>query len=81
MSGKNFILKLYSQVDSQVWFANVKMLLANQIGGFLNFNISKTIGVIKWICLSVCTHLLRLHTDDAILVGHGQASPKRLLKL
>ena len=81
MSGKNLILKLYSQVDSQFWLANAKMLLANKIAGFLNFNISKTIGVIKWIFLSVCTQLLKLHTDDVILVGNGQAFPKRLLKL
>ena len=33
------------------------------------------------IFLSVCTHLLKLHIDDLILIGHGQASPKRLLKL
>ena len=49
MSGKNPILKLYSELDYQVWFRNVKMLSTNQIGGLLNFNISKTIGDIKWI--------------------------------
>ena len=54
------------------------MLLTDQIAGFLNFNISKTIVVIKWIFLSVCTHLLKVHTDDVILGGH---LPKRLLKL
>ena len=41
MFGKNLVLKLYA-----------KILPANQIAGFLNFNISKTIGVIKlnWCC-------------------------------
>ena len=38
MSGKNVALKL-----------NAKMLSANQSAGFLNFNISKTIGDIKLI--------------------------------
>ena len=43
MSGKNLVLKL-----------NAKMLSANQIAGFLNFSISKTIGVIKLIfCVQV----------------------------
>ena len=28
--------------------------------------------------LSLCTHLLKVHTDDAIIGGH---LPKRLLKL
>ena len=43
MHEKNMILKL-----------NAKMLSTNQIAGFLNFNISKTIGDIKWIfCLYV----------------------------
>ena len=56
------------------------MLSANQIVGFLISNIS-TIGVIKLIFFSVCTHLSELHIDGVILGGHGQASPKRLLKL
>ena len=51
------------------------MLLANQIAGFLNFSISKTIGVIKWIFLYVCTYLLKLQIDDVILGGHGQVCP------
>ena len=38
MSGENLALKL-----------NAKMLLANQIAGFLDFNISKTIERIKLI--------------------------------
>ena len=38
MHGKNLILKL-----------NRKMLSANEIAGFLNFNISKTIGDIKLV--------------------------------
>ena len=37
-SGRNLVLEL-----------NVKMLPGNQIAGFLNFNISKTIAGIKWI--------------------------------
>ena len=37
-----------------VFELNAKMLLANQIAGFLNFNISKTSGVIKLIfCMQV----------------------------
>ena len=43
MSGKNLIPKSHSQLDSQVWLENVKMISTNQIAGFLNFNISKTI--------------------------------------
>ena len=41
---------------------NAKMLSANRIAGFLNFNISKTIGVIKLIsCMDHgCTYLLKL---------------------
>ena len=43
MSGKTLVLQL-----------NAKMLSANQIAGFLNFNISKTIGGIKLIfCMQV----------------------------
>ena len=38
MSAKSLILE---------W--NAEMLLANQIAGFLNFNISKTIGALKLI--------------------------------
>ena len=37
-SGRNLVLEL-----------NVKMLPGNQIVGFLNFNISKSIAGIKWI--------------------------------
>ena len=80
MSGKNLILKLYSQLDYQVWFANVKMLSTNQIAGFLNFNISKTIGDIKWIfCLYI--HIFRGNIDDVILCGHGYVGvPKETIK-
>ena len=43
MSGKNLVLEL-----------NAKIVSANQIAGFLNFNISKTIGDIKLIfCMQV----------------------------
>ena len=77
MSGKNLILKLHSQLDSQVWFANVKMLSTNQIAGFLNL-ISQKLLSYKVNFLSVCTHLSKVHTDDVVLGGHP---PKRLLKL
>ena len=60
MSGKNLVLKL-----------NAVMLLANQVAGFLNFNIPNTIGGIK----------LKLKIDDVILHEWGQACPKRLWKL
>ena len=57
MSGKNLFLKL-----------NVKMLSANQIAGFLNFNISKTIGgLYKGNFLQAVTYLLKLQIDDLIL--------------
>ena len=48
---------------------NAKMLSANQIAGFLNFNISKTIGVIKLI-FSMQVHR---QIDDVILCGRGRA--------
>ena len=51
------------------------MLSANQIVGFLSFNISKTIGVIKFIFLHAVTYLLKLQIDDGILVECGQACP------
>ena len=47
MSGKNLVLKL-----------NAKMLLTNQIAGFLNFNISETIEV-EVDNLPVGTYLLK----------------------
>ena len=45
MSGKNLVFEL-----------NAEMLSANQIAGFLNFNIPKTIGGIKLIfaCRYIC---------------------------
>ena len=49
MSGKNLVLE---------W--NAKMLLANQISGFLNFKISKTIGGIKWIFLHAASYLIKV---------------------
>ena len=49
-----------------------KMLLANQMAGFLSFNMSKANRVIKLI---FCIHLLKLQLDDMILDGRGQASP------
>ena len=49
MVGKNLVLDL-----------NAKMLLANQIAGFLNFNISKTIEAMKLIFLHSCTYLLKI---------------------
>ena len=57
------------------------MFWTNQIAGFLNFNISKNIGDIKWIFLSVRTHLLKVHIDDVILCGHGSVGiPKETIK-
>ena len=49
MSGKNLVLEL-----------NAKMLLANQISGFLNLKISKTIGGIKWIFLHAASYLIKV---------------------
>ena len=72
MSGKNLVVKL-----------NAKMISANQIAGFLNFNISKTIGGIKLIFLYAGTYLLKLQIDDVILQEWGQASlgmPKEAIK-
>ena len=41
-------------VENLVLELNAKMLLTNQITGFLNFNISKTIGGVKLIfCMQV----------------------------
>ena len=54
---------------------NAKMLLANQIAGFLNFNILKTIGGVKLIFLHTGTYLLKLQIDDVILGGDGQPCP------
>ena len=62
MPGKNLVLEL-----------NAKMVCINQIAEFLNFNISKTIGGIKFIFLHASTHLLTLQIDDVILYGRGQA--------
>ena len=65
MSGKNLVLEL-----------NTKMPSANQIAGFLNLNISKTIGSIKlifWIQVHICYQQI----DDLILHEWGQACPKR----
>ena len=62
MSGKNLALKL-----------NAEMFSANQITGFLSFNISKTIGVIKLISLHAGTYLLNLQIDDVTLGECGQA--------
>ena len=64
MSGKNLFLEL-----------NAKMSLANQIARFLNFNISKTIGDIKFI-FYMQVHILKLQIDVVVLGGHGQACPK-----
>ena len=60
MSGKNLALEL-----------NAKMLLANQIAGFLIFNISKTIRGIKLTFLHAGTYLLKLQIDDVILGGNA----------
>ena len=62
MSGKNLVLKL-----------NAKMLSVNQTTGFLNFNISKTIGGIKQIFFCAGAYLLKLQIDGVIFGGHCQA--------
>ena len=58
MSGKNLVLGL-----------NAKILLANQISGFLNFNISCAKQV------HAVTYLLKLQNDDVILHELGHAWP------
>ena len=63
MSGKNLVLKL-----------NAKMLSVNQIAGFLNLNISKTIKY-KVDFLHAGTYLLKLQINDVILYEWGQACP------
>ena len=50
------------------------MLSANQIAGFLNFNISKPLGVRSWF-LHVGTYLLQPQIDDMILGWCGQTCP------
>ena len=64
MSGKILVLEL-----------KAKMLLANQISGFLNFNISKTIGGMKVVFLHEDAYLLKLQTDDVILHEWVQVCP------
>ena len=51
------------------------MLSANQIAGFLGFNVSKIFKVKKLIFLHAGTYLLKLHTGDVILGRRGQACP------
>ena len=76
MSWKNLVVKL-----------NVKVLSANQIARFLNFNISKTIGDINYNIdfLHAGTYLLiKLQIDDRIFGGCGQACldmPKEVVKV
>ena len=48
-----------------------KCIATNQIVEFLNFNISKTVGGIKFIFLHAGTYLLKLHIDQVILGGFG----------
>ena len=69
MSGKNLILKL-----------NIKLILTNEITGFLKFNISKAIRVTKWIFFTCMYISIKDTNDDVILGGHAQTCPKRLLK-
>ena len=64
MPGENLVLKL-----------NAKMLSAIQIAGFLNFNISKSVGGIKLFSLHAGTYLLKLQVDDVILHKWGQPCP------
>ena len=66
MSGKNLVPEL-----------NAKIISASEIAGFLNFNISKTIGGMKlqikdtnWWC-----------SFTWVRSGHAQACPKRGLEL
>ena len=61
MSRKNLVLEL-----------NTKMLSANQIAGFLNFNISKNYWRYKIDFLHADTYLLKLQIDDVILHDWGQ---------
>ena len=61
MFGNNLVLEL-----------NTKMLSANQIARFLNFNISKATLHSKVIFLHVCSHLLKLQTDNVILRECGR---------
>ena len=59
---------------------NAKMLLANQIVGFLNSNIWK---IIRGAKLHAGAYLLKLQIDDVTLHEWGQACttrPKSLLK-
>ena len=49
---------------------NAKMLSPNQIAGFLNFNISKTIKSYKVDFLHAGAYLIKLQID-VILGGHG----------
>ena len=64
MSGKILVLEL-----------KAKMLSANQIAGFLNFNISKTIAGIKFDFLHEGAYLLKLQIDDVILHEWVQVCP------
>ena len=67
MSGENLVLEL-----------NAKMLLTSWILGFLNVNISKTIGGIKLFLHAgtyIYIYILKLQIDDVILHDWGQACP------
>ena len=46
---------------------NAKLLSANQIAGFLSFNISKKYWRYKGYILHAATYLLKLQIDDVIL--------------
>ena len=72
MSGKNLVLEL-----------NAKLLSANQIAGFLSFNISKKYWRYKVDIFHAGTYLLKLQIDDVILHKWGQAcsgTPKEAFK-
>ena len=59
------------------------MLLANQIAGFLNCNISKTMRGIKFIFLDAGKYLLKLQVNGMIIGGCGQrclGTPKEATK-
>ena len=57
------------------------MLLAGQIAGFLNFNISEGIGGKKLFFLHAGVYQLKLQIDDVIKGSCCQPWPGRLLKL
>ena len=66
MSGKNLVLEL-----------NAKLLSANQIAGFLSFNISKKYWRYKVDFVRAASYLLKLQIDRVSFGGCDQAYPPR----